>query len=46
MNRKIFAMAEWLLERFGIPQRNESLMRDLMEETARADPLSGFCVRS
>jgi hypothetical protein len=32
MNRKIFAMAEWLLERFGIPQRNESLMGDLMEE--------------
>lgn len=32
MNRKIFAMTEWLLERFGIPQRNESLMGDLMEE--------------
>jgi hypothetical protein len=32
MNRKIFAMGEWLLERFGIPQRNESLMGDLMEE--------------
>jgi hypothetical protein len=32
MNKKIFAMAEWLLERFGIPQRNESLMGDLMEE--------------
>jgi hypothetical protein len=32
MNRKIFAMAEWLLERFGIPQRNQSLVGDLMEE--------------
>lgn len=32
MNRKIFAVAEWLLERFGVPQRNESLMGDLMEE--------------
>jgi hypothetical protein len=32
MKRNIFAMAEWLLERFGIPQRNESLMGDLMEE--------------
>jgi hypothetical protein len=32
MNRKIFARAEWLLERFGIPQRDESLMGDLTEE--------------
>jgi hypothetical protein len=32
MSRKISGIVEWLLERFGIPQRNESLMGDLMEE--------------
>jgi hypothetical protein len=32
MNPKTPAMAGWLLKRFGIPQRNESLMGDLVEE--------------
>jgi uncharacterized membrane protein len=32
MKSKTPAVAEWLLKRFGIPQRNESLMGDLVEE--------------
>ena len=32
MKPKMPAMAGWLLKRFGIPQRNESLMGDLVEE--------------
>ena len=32
MNPKTPAMAGWLLKRFGIPQRNESLMGHLVEE--------------
>jgi len=34
MRSKIPALAEWLLTRFGIPQRNESLMGDLAEESS------------
>jgi hypothetical protein len=34
MKSKIPALAEWLLTRFGIPQRNESLMGDLAEESS------------
>jgi hypothetical protein len=33
MKSRIPALAEWLLTRFGIPQRNESLMGDLAEES-------------
>ncbi len=34
MKSKMPALAEWLLTRFGIPQRNESLMGDLAEESS------------
>jgi hypothetical protein len=34
MRSLMFVLARWLLERFGVPQRNESLMGDLMEEWA------------
>lgn len=32
MNRTIPRLASWLLRRFGVPERNESLMGDLEEE--------------
>jgi PadR family transcriptional regulator, regulatory protein PadR len=46
MRSAMFAIAESILTRFGIPQENESLMGDLVEESmVRADPLYGCRTR-